>query len=468
MKLLTSIFALVSLVLFTAFDARATSPEEKFRIEEQKRKKLESSEQRILAAESRFAVEWGGWIDNRYDDYKNDDNNRSLIDALDATRSFDFRLWVKATFKPRVGDTHPNEHSVYVRFKNIYTITTPDDLNKKYDNEGPDLDQGYAVLDMRPWWLEFGRRYYMMGQGIAYGNVHDGLELSANFTDWNLKAFFTHTLPDEANVDLSVPGATRGSDRSFHGFEARYIGLPGGHSIYGFYVLQRDSSDEDPVDVSADYTYDSEYLGLGLQGKLLTNSHYWVELVYQTGRSHVFATGAKQDVNAWAGDIGVTLDVDVFSHPNLSFEYAFGSGDGDRINVTDTRNGNSSGRDKNYLYFGYLPTGYALSPRLSNLHMYKASVLLTPLQQYPSLADLTLGIDYYRFYKDKKRGGISDTQATLADPYIGSEIDLTLSWQVLSDVTITFEYGYFKPGDAYPSSADDSERYFSVDATFTF
>jgi len=100
--------------------------------------------------------------------------------------------------------------------------------------------------------------------------------------------------------------------------------------------------------------------------------------------------------------------------------------------------------------------------------MYKASVLLKPLEKYDFFKNITLGVDYYRFYKVENAGGISDTDATVGDNDIGSEIDLNLSWQVLSDVNLTFEYGHFYPGDAFPNATNDSEEYFSADMTITF
>ena len=467
MKQLSAILGLSIVLLFPARPVFCDSPEKQRRIQDQKRKALQETEHKLLALENRLVFDYGGWTDFRHDEFSDQDNDSSSRDVLEGTSSFDFRFWIKATLRPRVEAEHQNEHSLYLRYKNIFSIREPDDVLSRYDKAGPPLDQGYLVLDMRPWWVEIGRRYYMVGQGIAYGNVHDGVELNANFTDWNFKTFYAHSLPREDNVDLSAPGSSR-SDRNFYGFEGRYLGLPGGHSVYGFYLLQRDRSDEDPIDLTAEYTYDSEYIGTGLQGKLFPKAHYWVEVVRERGESRVFATGEKRPVKAWAGDFGVTYDLDAYSHPNFTVEYAFGSGDDDRANVTDTQNGNTTGRDKNFLYFGYLPTGYAVSLRLSNIHFYKAGVLLNPLERFDALKDLKLGVDYYRFYKDEKRGGVSDTDATLLDRDIGAEIDLTLSWQILSDVSLTFEYGYFMPGDAYPSFADDSEQYFSADVTLTF
>lgn len=443
------------------------TPEQSRRVEEDKREKLQSAESKILAEEDRFLFEWGGWIDMRYDQYNEDDNDASVKDTLSATSSIDTRFWIQAVLKPPPDDPDPHYHSLYVRVKNIATITSPEDVNVTYDNEGPLLDQGYIVLDYQPWSIEFGRRYFSVGQGITYGNVHDGIEANATFADWNVKGFFAHTQPHEDNIDLSVPGALKKSDRSFYGLEARYIGILG-HGIYGYGLVQRDSSNEDPINFDQDFTYNSEHTGLGLQGKLLPQMNYWAEVVHQSGKSYIFGSNDKQNIHAWAGDFGVTYNWDVYSQPNFSLQYSFGSGDPDRANVTDTQFGNTLGQDNNFLYFGYLPTGFALSPRLSNIHVYKAGVLLKPLENTERFRNLSVGIDYYHFLKDVNSGGISDLEATVTDKDIGDEINVSVSWQFLSDATLTLQYGYFMAGDAFPDSSDDSETYFSSDLTLTF
>ena len=436
-------------------------------IEEEKRKKLEQAESKILAQEDQLIFEWGGWSDIRYDEYNEDDKDASLKDTFAATTSFDTRFWIQAVLKPAVDDPAPRQHSVYLRIKNILTITSPEDVNETYDNAGPHLDQGYAVIDLRPWNLEFGRRYYTVGQGIVYGNVHDGFEANATYSDWNLKGFFAHTQPHEDNIDVSVPGALKKSDRSFYGLEGRYIGITG-HGVYSFGLVQRDSSNEDPINFTQDFTYDSEYAGFGLQGKLLPQMNYWAELAYESGESHIFGVDETRHVKAWMGDFGATYNWDVYSHPNFTVEYAFGSGDADRANVTDTEFGNSSGQDNNFLYFGYLPTGYALAPRLSNIHMYKTGVLFKPLEKMKHFENLNFGIDYYKFFKDENAGAISDLSASVTDKDIGNEINAMLSWQFLSDATLTFQYGYFIAGDAFPDETNASETYFSSDLTLTF
>ncbi|MCK5014521.1 MAG: alginate export family protein [Candidatus Omnitrophica bacterium] len=441
--------------------------EQRKRIEEEKRTKLQATENKILAEEDRLLIEWGGWIDMRYDQYNEDDNDASLKDAFAATSSLDTRIWVQVILQSAADDPDPHQHSLYLRAKNIATITSPEDVNVTYDNAGPHLDQGYVVLDYRPWEFEFGRRYFSVGQGIAYGNVHDGFEANATFSDWNLKSFFAHTLPHEDNIDVRAPGALKKSDRSFYGLEMRYIGFMG-HGIYGYGVVQRDSSNEDPINFTQDFTYDSEYLGLGLQGKLLPQMFYWAEVMHQSGESHIFGSNDKRHVKAWAGDFGTTYNWDVYSHPSFTVEYAFGTGDADRVNVTDTQFGNTLGQDNNFLHFGYLPTGFALAPRLSNIHMYRAGVLLKPLENIDRFRNLSFGLDYYHFLKYENAGGISDLDATVTDKDIGDEINVSVAWQFLSDATLTLQYGYFIAGDAFADPADDSETYFSTDLTLIF
>ena len=100
--------------------------------------------------------------------------------------------------------------------------------------------------------------------------------------------------------------------------------------------------------------------------------------------------------------------------------------------------------------------------------MYKASLLLKPLEIFHIFRNLSFGIDYYEFFKDQAGGGIYDGDATLDKGHIGFEIDFRLSWQVLSDFSLSVEYGRFEPGDAYPDSANDTEEYLSIGMNFTF
>ena len=458
----------VLILMFLLIKPEAISATEtKKRIQEEARQDLEQTELRVSKDKRNLVFDYGGWLNLRYLDYDEDDNDSSTPDTLDYTSFVDLRFWLKATLKPPLEASYENEHSFYLRLKDLYLEDRPVETAGGCDHDGPELDYAYLALDLRPFWLKIGRRYFSVGQGIAYSNVNDGVEFSAYLPSWAIKTFISHTLPKEENIDMSVPGYEKGSDRYYYGLEYSYFGLPK-QNFYAYTLIQRDYSNEIPGDSVRDYAYNSEYLGLGTQGRLKSAISYWAEIIRQTGKSHVYNTNEKKDIDAWASMIGVAYELDTYMRPSFTFEYAFGSGDADRTSVTDTQNGNASGRDKNFLYFGYMPTGYALSPRLSNLHLYKLGIALSPVKRATLAKDLTLVVDYYRYYKDKSAGGIYDAEASASNDDIGSEIDISAIWQIFSDLRCTLQYGHFMPGDAYPNSTDDSSDYLSVSMIITF
>lgn len=455
------------LVLGTIEHALAqTGGQTERRIEERARAALAPTELAILKQEPRLVMDYGFWLNHLYSDYTDDDNESDRSDLTDKTYAFDRRFWWRATLRPPLDAPAGHEHSLYVRLKDKSTWRDPSDEHGRYDWNGPHVDYLFLTADFTPFVLQAGRRFYQVGQGIAYSNVNDGTELMASFATWSLMGFVSRTLPHEDNVDLSVPGG-KNSGRTFYGIEGKYLGIPN-HGVYGYALFQRDDSDEDPEDRTRDYDYNSEYFGLGAEGKLLANVRYATEIILETGDSVTSVTQQEQDITAWALDVSVTYDVQMPTQPTLYGEYTFASGDSDRTNVTNTVNGNASGKDTSFLYFGYLPTGYALAPRVSNLRMLKLGMALKPLERIRRFKDLTCSVDVYRFMKEEPAGGISDLDATDADRDLGWEVDLTLSWQILSDLGLTIEYGRFKPGDAYPRGTNDTTEYFSVSVTSTF
>ncbi|UCC94870.1 MAG: alginate export family protein [Candidatus Omnitrophota bacterium] len=460
---------IIAYVLFGFFVtvARGQSSVEIRRIEEEKRQALESTQISAPKDTQRLTFDYGGWIQFRYIDYENDDNDREAQDSLDYTYSSDIRLWLKAVLAPPQDALYENRHSFYLRLKNLLVDDFPDKPEGGYDYDGPHLDYAYFIFDVRPFWLQVGRHYFSVGEGIAYSNVNDGAQILFHSRDWDLKTFVAHTLPHEDNIDTSVPGYSKSSDRFYYGLEARSRAIPE-HEFYGYLLIQRDFSNEEPEDPLQEYTYDSQYIGLGAQGEITPQMHYWLEVIKEGGRSRVFETNAKKDIDAWAVDLGLQYEWQVYSHPTLAIEYAYGSGDSERLSVTDTAGGNLEGKDANFLYFGYLSTGYALAPRLSNIHFYRIGASFKPFEKHTFFKNLSLGVDYYRYYKDKSAGGISDLEATESSSDIGSEIDVTLSWQIFSDLEFTLQYGHFYPYDAYPATTNKGEDYFSVSLTTLF
>jgi len=436
------------------------------RREEQVRQALDPADLAILKRERRLLADYGIWINHLFSDFKDDDNDAVLKDLTNATYAIDSRFWVRLSLRPPAEQPSEREHSLYLRVKDKLTWRDPPDENGRFDHNGPHLDYLFASVDWRPAYFQVGRRLYGVGQGLAYGDLGDGVEGLLSGQDASLMGFVSRSLPHQDNLDLSVPNGKR-SGRTFYGLEGRYLGIRN-HGLYGYFLIEQDDADEDPLDATRDYEYNARYYGVGAEGKLLAALRYVAEVIFETGHSRRSNSTERADIRAMALDASVTYDAPLPMQPVLYGELAFGSGDGDRTNVTDTTGGNTAPEDDNFLYFGYLPTGYALSPRLSNLRMLKGGVALKPLTWLPGFKECTVSTDLYWFWKDEPRGGIYDLDATQANRYVGSEVDFTVQWPVLSDVSLGFEYGLFTPGAAYPTATNDKTRYLSVSVTTTF
>lgn len=427
---------------------------------------LEPTEKAILAEARKFLFDAGGWVDVSYIEFHNDDNNKRLKDVFDADLSVDTRVWAKATFRPNLDGDYIYEHSVYARFKNLYVSRWPKEGQPAVqdDNDGPHVDLLYADVDLR--WAEVraGRQYLYLGQGISYANVHDGVRAKIPFRNWELASFFSTTLPYEENIDYSVPGFDKTSERYFSGTELSWFPRKQVR-LYGFFLSQQDRSDPNPS-VSQDYAYHSQHWGLGGSVAKVHGFSAWAEYILETGSSAIFASQDRNEVVAHGANVGADYEFSFYGRPDFTVEYAFGSGDKDRTSVTNTEGGNRRGKDHNFLSFGIYPAGYALAPTLSNLHILRAAGSVHPLDRFWQLKQLNLVVEGYFYWKDERAGGIYDVDATDPGKWVGQEFDAGLLWRVLSDVMVAVRYGMFFPGSAYSNGSNDPEIYLT--STFTF
>ncbi len=443
-------------------------------IEDEKRKDLAKTEERILLEEKKFYLDHGGWISTNFVFNSNDDNSQDKTDIPYHTEDVDLRSWVRGTFLGVLEDMPENDFYFYLRWKSDWLFKDPSDTSVAVyssDFDGLRLDMGYANFDFRPMFnLKAGRQYLKLGRGIAYNNVHDGIEVSGSYSKFEGKAFVSKTPVHEDNIDYSVPGYDRGSDRNFTGLEATLLTIAG-HKPYAYLLFESDSSEEDPDDAAHEYDYDANYIGLGSKGQLIKDMRYWLEVIRETGHSYRYSNvDSREKIKAWALDTGLSYYWNVDSHPIFSLEYAYGSGDPDRVNVTNTINGNIEDDDTNFLYFGYYPSSFALAPRLSNIRVFGLGASFKPLELSgkKDAGDFQLGTKLYLYRKNKSEGGISDVDATTKKSEIGYEIDVYSSWRIFSDLIWSLQYGHFHPGKAYPTTANDNENYLFTNLVFVF
>jgi len=413
---------------------------------------------------------YGGWFRSSYFWFDDPPTYRGL-------RTQDLRIWGAATLD--------DVHHLYARGRlTLIDWNTGDAYNgNDADWEGMNLDSAFYRVEFSraleryfnvdlPVDVEVraGRQFMQLGSGLVYSQINDGFEITTQGRGWKFLLLGAQTVRTQDNIDNSIPGSSH-SNRKFLGWQLDLTSI-GRHSPYLFMLFERDRSKESPNNTTQDFDYDANYLGFGSRGELLTfgDHHmvrYWGEGVYQWGYSFTNASETDTEpIEAFALDAGVELLLNVHGKPRLVAEYAIGSGDNDRLSVTNSIGGNRRGTDRSFLYFGYLHTGYSLAPRLSNLQMVRVGAAARPFEKMDCVDRLEFGTDLYWYWKDKPNGAIQDLRATLDSKYIGSEFDMFVNWQILSDLVLTIRQGWFYPRDSYLEGG--SRAFFSCDVTYSF
>jgi hypothetical protein len=240
--------------------------------------------------------------------------------------------------------------------------------------------------------------------------------------------------------------------------------------LYVFGLLQRDRNSEIPEILSQDFEYDSNYFGIGFKVDKLGVTATG-EFIYETGHSIATASTSSQKIRSYAILAGLDYAPDVFASPTIFGEYLLASGDKDRSVPTSTIGGNRKGtKDRGFIPFGFVQTGYTLFPIFSNLRIYKFGVLGNPLKEPfgETFENFNLGLVYYIYRKDQRKAGITDPRADRDRKDIGQEVDLFIRWRILSDLGLSLNYGRFTPGDAYSPANDDKRDFLSLSMTYSF
>ena len=111
--------------------------------------------------------------------------------------------------------------------------------------------------------------------------------------------------------------------------------------------------------------------------------------------------------------------------------------------------------DNAFLGFGYVNTGYAFAPEVTNLQMLRLGGRLKPLPETDGFEDLEVGTDFFAYWRQKEGAPVSDFRANVQDRDLGHEVDIYANWKVFSDLSVMLRYGRFWTGDAF---ADEEAR----------
>ncbi len=411
---------------------------------------------------------FGGSFTSSYRYYKNLDNIEAEEDFLKWSWRQDLYLWAYYHYKDTV--------TVYARVYNSYVDRG---VGQTYtgigaDYEGPALNALLVNINLNkispiPGALTLGRQSLRVGRGVVYSDINDGAQAELVMGNLHFKFFGAKSRPREDNIDFSVPGFDKEGDRVFWGHETAYTGIPK-TTVYGFALVQNDQSSENTDRPQQSFHYNSHYLGTGFTSKLGANE-LWAEGSLERGETFTDAsqtTLPKSKIKAWDALAGVKHRSTGFLKPVYETEFAAGTGDEDRLSVTNVLGGNTDAVDKNFLYFGSYAAGYALQPQLSNIMIWTLGASCQPLENVKMFKDFAIGSKHYFYWKDQKRGLISDLESSGTETYVGEEWDFYMHWKVNEQLRWILRYGVFIPSDGYPATSRDDTEYFFLSTTYSF
>lgn len=456
------------LVLIHAAPAFAQDDEERRRRQQEIEKQQELERREFFGEPSdEWYIDYGAWIRPGWFFFEDGGDNR--ISRAD----FDVRVW---------GDVRWKVHELYVRLSGLYWQYANEDGPEGDDQEfeGPRGDVVFYQIQLgealggpeRSWDLvaRAGRQYYRLGGGLVYNNVADGLTLRGSVGPVEFELFGLRSQPHEDDIDRSRPTADS-QERYFFGGKVSLTAIQD-HTPWIAVMIERDHKEERPSLTFQDFEFDADYYGAGIKGQLFVdNLFYDVEGWIQRGERFPHLSNDAEDVEAWALLVSLAYQFESTSHPRLEAALMWASGDENRFRITNTLFGNLAGTDDEaFLGFGWIQTGYALAPYLSNLRILKIGGSIRPLEGVEflegSLDRLEIGAAFYHYRKDESDGGISDPFAGFDSASIGHELDVYLQWAIFSDLSLSLRYGVFFPGSAYDD--DGSRPFFSISTIFSF
>jgi hypothetical protein len=387
----------------------------------------------------------------------------------------DFRLWGSLSIQ--------DVHQIYVRGRlDLIRWQEGDSFDGNDHNiEGPNLDQGWYRLRVakaaerylhQKWPVDVdvkvGRQYIEIGRGEVLSEILDAVTVDVSNFYFDAMVFGSQSPSHINNLDVSAPKWWH-DRRDFAGFQGTLKNVIPKNEPYVFAVFVDDRNLYQPAIPGQGFGYNPNYFGFGNRGYLLADLRYWNEAIWETGRSHATGSTREEDISASAFVFGGEYQASWCpTHPRLETEYGWASGDKDRLSATNTINGNMPFTDdKTFLAYGYHDTGAAFAPRLANLSVLRVTGTFHPLDFWARTRNLEIGASWYWYEKDRKDGGISDSEASKGSHDLGTEYDVFATWRITSDLLWTVRYGKFFPGDAFVNEGQNRE-YLLTSLTYSF
>ncbi len=307
-----------------------------------------------------------------------------------------------------------------------------------------DLPEAYVLFqDIRntDWSAKIGRQHINLGRGFLISDnekeiSYDALLVTGEFPTWTI-SLAAARLEEAQTLDGLREGLLVGdSDWNLYVADVNWHDeniLPLSLGAYVIYAEDETDLGREPLVFGARADYASDIWGV------------WGEVAYETGDA------GAQDLDAIAFDLGAAVTFETAWAPRLKVGYTFASGD-EPGSLGDFEGFNPLGQ---YRYYGH-----ALSPRMTNIHIFNASASVQPNDYW------IFAVDYFHYLQDEEVAGIVGNPlltdpgvmktTTGLDDNIGDEVDVSATFNYTDGVKAQVLLAYFMPGDAYGADDDDA------------
>ncbi len=380
-------------------------------------------------------------------------------------------------------------HEFYVRDRIQYReYNTGDETATDQDGVQNFLEEAYYKFDLARYLAAYhgesspndltvtvGRQFVNWESGLVLAQYLDGGKADISVGPFGATLLAGVTTYGTTDFDTSRPDYDKSTYRGFFGGEAS-VQL-GTHRPFVYFLAQRDYNQDRNLTIAgatAEFRYNSNYIGIGSNGSFTDHIHYLAEAVYEFGSdlSAPFLIGStsaqsEEPIQAWAGLAELDYLFNDARHSKVGLTGIIASGDHDRGSTNATLNGNSTGtHDNAFNSLGIVSAGYAFSPPISNLVVLKTSGTTFPMGDLTGpLSRLQLGSDLLFFGKAESHGQIDETTSD-GQRFLGTELDLYANWRILEDVTFQVRYGIFFPGTTIQS--DQTRQFVYTSLTYSF
>jgi len=303
------------------------------------------------------------------------------------------------------------------------------------------------------------------------GNGRDDLSLRKSFDA--IKAILDYS-PLTVDIFFAKMDETQTTkdDEDLYGINVAYDLAQYKAKVEGFWYFNRDD-DETAPDVDTDtISPGHEIHTFGLSGAIspIENLNLTGIVAWQKGDFDKISS-TKRDQDAYAFEVAGTYglpDMGVIKNPLVKLGWTFFSGE-EKDNTGDQEAWIPLYEDRSYgAVANYILSGIN-GGQNSNASILSVGASASPLE------DLTLSLDFYKFWLDEKLVTNDNDALTNNDPTnyvnltdtnyymkakkdLGYEIDLGLKYDYTEDVKMGLSVGWFKPGDAFEGVSSDNRN----------